>query len=310
MVCGFAVPTLPLKILTIVGCPALAGADRVRAVPQAHVLQVVRDRAHLQAARCAAAPRSTPPTRDTAGTTLGGKELAVPPPPGVGQVRWITARFGPDELAVLMHLDRGTITCTIEIEGPGVGSRDAEDQEALVDRYGTLLRHVANGDGFVTRLQMLARTLPADPDAHAKDVARRGDPNSPAWIRDSYAQLLSMVSTSSEQHRTYLTACMAYTRELATEARVMCRRHRPGPRHLRHHGARADRHLRPARRRRHKGAQAAGRARARLAGALDVRPRTPDRPHRRDGRARRVAGRVRRRRAAVPARQDPRVAHG
>jgi len=39
---------------------------------------------------------------------------------------------------------------------PGVGLRDSEDQEALVDRFGTLLKHVANGDGFVTRIQMLA----------------------------------------------------------------------------------------------------------------------------------------------------------
>jgi len=220
MVCGFAVPTLPLKILTIIGCPAAAGAivfAPYRKRTYYKWFEIERSYKRILRSRTAFYTSDT----DTAGTTLGGKELAVPAPPGVGQVRWITARFGVEELAVLMHLDRGTITCTIEIEGPGVGSRDAEDQEALVDRYGTLLRHVANGDGFVTRLQMLARTLPADPDAHAKDVARRGDPNSPGWIRDSYAQLLSMVSTSSEQHRTYLTACMAYTRELATEARVM-----------------------------------------------------------------------------------------
>ncbi len=220
MVCGFAVPTLPPKILTIIGCPAAAGAivfAPYRKRTYYKWFEIERSYKRILRSRTAFYTSDT----DTAGTTLGGKELAVPAPPGVGQVRWITARFGVEELAVLMHLDRGTITCTIEIEGPGVGSRDAEDQEALVDRYGTLLRHVANGDGFVTRLQMLARTLPADPDAHAKDVARRGDPNSPGWIRDSYAQLLSMVSTSSEQHRTYLTACMAYTRELATEARVM-----------------------------------------------------------------------------------------
>ena len=119
---------------------------------------------------------------------------------------------------MLLHVDRRTVTAAIEIEGPGVGLRDSEDQEALVDRFGTLLKHVANGDGFVTRIQMLARTLPADPDAHAKDVAQRGDPDSPHWLQDSYDQLQSMVSTSSEQHRAYLVACMHYTRELAAEA--------------------------------------------------------------------------------------------
>src|SRR5919109_5155650 len=70
---------------------------------------------------------------------------------------------------------------------------------------------------------MLARTLPADPDAHAKDVAVRGDDKALPWLQDSYDQLQSMVSTSSEQHRAYLVACMHYTRELATEATTMAR---------------------------------------------------------------------------------------
>ena len=160
-----------------------------------------------------------------AGTRLDGREVEIGPPPGIGRIRWLAAPFGPDEVAVLMHLNRRTVTAAIEIEGPGVGLRDSEDQESLVERFGTLLKHVANGDGFVTRLQILARTLPADPDAHAKDVARRGDPGSPAWLQDSYDQLQAMVSTSSEQHRAYLVACMPYTRDLAAEAQVMGRDH-------------------------------------------------------------------------------------
>jgi hypothetical protein len=160
-----------------------------------------------------------------AGTRLDGEEVEIGPPPGIGRIRWLAAPFGPDEVAVLMHLNRRTVTAAIEIEGPGVGLRDSEDQESLVERFGTLLKHVANGDGFVTRLQILARTLPADPDAHAKDVARRGDPDSPPWLQDSYDQLQAMVSTSSEQHRAYLVACMPYTRDLAAEAQVMGRDH-------------------------------------------------------------------------------------
>lgn len=124
---------------------------------------------------------------------------------------------------MLLHIDRRTVTAAIEIEGPGVGLRDSEDQEALVERFGTLLKHVANGDGYVTRLQMLARTLPADPDAHAKDVSLRGDPQAESWLKDSYEQLQSMVSTSSEQHRAYLVACMHFTRELAAEGHALAR---------------------------------------------------------------------------------------
>ena len=143
-----------------------------------HVLQVVRDQPQLQAHP---APRHRLPLRAPSrpAPALDGREVEVGPPPGIGRINWLAAPFGPDEIAVLLHADRRTVTAAIEIEGPGVGLRDSEDQEALVDRFGTLLKHVANGDGFVTRLQMLARTLPADPDAHAKDVAAARRPAAP-----------------------------------------------------------------------------------------------------------------------------------
>jgi hypothetical protein len=70
---------------------------------------------------------------------------------------------------------------------------------------------------------MLARTLPADPDAHAKDVAIRGDVGADDWLKESYDQLQSMVSTSSEQHRAYLVACMHHSRELAAEGHAIAR---------------------------------------------------------------------------------------
>lgn len=186
---------------------------------------MVRDQPQLQAqpAQRHDVPQQRPGGRYASGRQGGRDRAAARHRPD------LLARgpFGPDEIAVLLHADRRTVTAAIEIEGPGVGLRDSEDQEALVDRFGTLLKHVANGDGFVTRLQMLARTLPADPDAHAKDVSQRGDEKAPAWLQQSYDQLQSMVSTSSEQHRAYLVACMHYNRELAAEAQAMARAARP-----------------------------------------------------------------------------------
>ena len=221
MVWGLAITILPLRIAGLIGFPLMAFAAvflpyRGRTFYRWFEI----NRSYRRALRRGAVYRSAAPE---AGTRLDGREVEVGPPPGIGQVNWMAAPFGPDEIAVLLHLDRRTVTAAIEIEGPGVGLRDSEDQEALVERFGTLLKHVANGDGFVTRLQMLARTLPADPDAHAKDVTQRGDGNSPAWLRGSYDQLQSMVSTSSEQHRAYLVACMHYTRDLAAEANAMAK---------------------------------------------------------------------------------------
>ncbi|MEU8539202.1 SCO6880 family protein [Streptomyces sp. NPDC048717] len=232
MMSGLLVPLLPLRIGLLSGFPVLALAAVY--VPYKHrtfYKWFEINRSYKRTLKRGSAYRST---ATEAGTRLDGREVEIGPPPGIGGVSWLTAPFGPDEIAVLLHADRRTVTAAIEIEGPGVGLRDSEDQEALVDRFGTLLKHVANGDGFVTRLQMLARTLPADPDAHAKDVAQRGDHQAPAWLQESYDQLQSMVSTSSEQHRAYLVACMHYTRELAAEANAMARatRHASGARRL------------------------------------------------------------------------------
>ncbi|GAA1901382.1 SCO6880 family protein [Streptantibioticus ferralitis] len=221
MVWGLAITILPLRIAGLVGFPVLAFAAvfmpyRGRTFYRWFEI----NRTYRRTLRSSAVYRSA---ASEAGISLDGREVEIGPPPGIGQISWLAAPFGPDEIAVLLHLDRRTVTAAIEIEGPGVGLRDSEDQEALVERFGTLLKHVANGDGFVTRLQMLARTLPADPDAHAKDVAQRGDNNAPAWLQTSYDQLQSMVSTSSEQHRAYLVACMHYTRDLAAEAHAMAK---------------------------------------------------------------------------------------
>ncbi|MFD6417430.1 SCO6880 family protein [Streptomyces sp. NPDC060194] len=225
MMCGLLVPQLTLRIVLLMGFPLIALAAVY--VPYRHrtfYKWFEINRSYKRSLRSGTAYRSS---AMEAGTRADGKETEVVPPPGIGRINWLAAPFGPDEIAVLLHADRRTVTAAIEIEGPGVGLRDSEDQEALVDRFGTLLKHVANGDGFVSRLQILARTLPADPDAHAKDVAQRGDTKSPAWLQDSYDQLQSMVSTSSEQHRAYLVACMHFTRELSAEAQTMARAARP-----------------------------------------------------------------------------------
>lgn len=228
MMSGLIIPQLMLRIIGLAGFPLLAlSAVYMPYNGRSFYKWFEINRTFRRTLRRGATYRSSAPE---AGITLDGREVQIGPPPGVGRVNWVATAFGPDEIAVLLHPDRGTITAAIEIEGPGVGLRDSEDQEALVERFGTLLKHVANGDGYVTRLQMLARTLPADPDAHANDVRERGDTKAPEWIRDSYEQLLSMVSTSSEQHRAYLVACMVHSRELGNEAQSIARAARAGRR--------------------------------------------------------------------------------
>lgn len=227
MMSGLLIPMLTFRIVGLVGFPMLAlSAVYMPYRGRTFYRWFEVSRSFRRTLRRGARYRSGAPE---AGVTLDGREIEIGTPPGVGRVKWLAAAFGPDEIAVLLHPDRRAITAAIEIEGPGVGLRDSEDQEALVERFGTLLKHVANGDGHVTRLQMLARTLPADPDAHANDVRERGDTAAPGWIQDSYDQLQSMVSTSSEQHRAYLVACMVHSRELGHEAQTVAKAARTAP---------------------------------------------------------------------------------
>ena len=184
MMWGILVPVLALRLLGLLFFPLVAFAIVYMPYRKRTFYRWAEiNRTYRRTVRSSAAAWRS--DVHEAGTRLDGREVEIGPPPGIGRIRWLAAPFGPDEVAVLMHLNRRTVTAAIEIEGPGVGLRDSEDQEALVERFGTLLKHVANGDGFVTRLQVLARTLPADPDAHAKDVARRGDPDAPPWLMDS-----------------------------------------------------------------------------------------------------------------------------
>lgn len=221
MMSGLVIPVLSLRIPALIGFPVIAlAAIYVPYKGRTFYKWFEIRRSFKRMLRNSTTYRSE---AAEAGIRMDGREVEIGPPPGVGRINWLAAPFGPDEIAVLLHADRRTVTAAIEIEGPGVGLRDSEDQEALVDRFGTLLKHVANGDGYVSRLQMLARTLPADPDAHAKDVSQRGDERSAEWLRKSYDQLQSMVSTSSEQHRAYLVACMHYGRELAAEGATIAK---------------------------------------------------------------------------------------
>lgn len=225
MMCGLLVPVLSLRIVLLMGFPLVAlAAVYVPYKRRTFYKWFEINRSYKRTLRQGTTYRSSVMEAYTPRRRPRGRDR---PAPGIGRINWLAALFGPDEIAVLLHADRRTVTAAIEIEGPGVGLRDSEDQEALVDRFGTLLKHVANGDGFVTRIQMLARTLPADPDAHAKDVAMRGEEKALPWLQTSYDQLQSMVSTSSEQHRAYLVACMHFNRELAAEAQAMARAARP-----------------------------------------------------------------------------------
>ena len=100
MVCGFAVPTLPLKILTIIGCPVLAGAAvfapyrkrtyyRWFEIDRAY-RRMVRNRtafygSNADAPSCSARPNPTPSSAAT------GRPASSPSSPSAACSRWSPA---------------------------------------------------------------------------------------------------------------------------------------------------------------------------------------------------------------------------
>lgn len=155
-----------------------------------------------------------------AGVLLDGGEIEVDPPAAVGRLKWLAVPYRGDQLAVVVQQDDGGISVVLEVEGPGVGLYDAAEQEASTSRWGGVLRDLANADGFISRISLVERTLPADPEAHSRYVEERGDDTCPEELQSSYADLQSRITTVTEQHRNYLVLRLGGDRLLARAIRL------------------------------------------------------------------------------------------
>ena len=149
-----------------------------------------------------------------------GVECDVHPPEAVGALRWLAQPFGGAELAILARLEDGSLTSVLEIEGPGVGLFDGPDQEGMVARWGAVLRDLANSEGFVSRIELLERCMPVDPQAHDRYVAEFDALAVPEQLRLSYDELHDQVGAVSEQHRNFLVVRMSGDRALAKASKL------------------------------------------------------------------------------------------
>src|SRR4051794_22909445 len=155
-----------------------------------------------------------------AGFRLEGGEVDVEPPRGVGRLKWLAVPYRSGHLGVVAQQDDRGVVVVLEIEGPGVGLYDAVEQEASTARWGAVLRDQANAAGFVSRICLLERTLPADPDAHASYLESRGDGSCPGELRASYEELQGRISTVTEQHRNYLVLRLGGDRLMSKAVRL------------------------------------------------------------------------------------------
>lgn len=161
--------------------------------------------------------RSTAPL---AGRRRDGTPEPIAQPVGVPEaLEWITARTSYGDIAALLQPTEAMFVACIEVEAAkNFGGLDGADKEALIGAYEYLLRETAESGGRIQYVQWLARLLPTDPNAHAHDAAARRDPSAPAWLNDSYNQLLDAVAVYAEDRRLFLVLGIPYTQELAAEA--------------------------------------------------------------------------------------------
>ncbi|MFI1203473.1 SCO6880 family protein [Streptomyces sp. NPDC020883] len=155
-----------------------------------------------------------------AGRTLAGRPVPVETPVGVpALMEWFRARTGYGDVAVLLQPSEGMFTAVIEVEGQkNFGGLDTADQESLISAWEMLLRQTADAGGRISRLQWIARIVPVDPNAHARDAQERRDPQAAGWLHDSYEQLFQRVAISAEDRRLFLVVGIRYSQELAAEA--------------------------------------------------------------------------------------------
>lgn len=162
----------------------------------------------------------TSPAREAGIVIDSGVEVDVAPPAPVGRLKWLAQPYGGAELAVLAQLDNGSLTAVLEIEGPGVGLFDGPDQEGMVSRWGAVLRDLANSEGFVSRVGLIERCVPADPEAHSRYVSEFDGVRVPEQLKTSYDELHARVGAVSEQHRNYVVVRMSGDRALAKAAKL------------------------------------------------------------------------------------------
>lgn len=148
-----------------------------------------------------------------------GVPVDVPAPAVVGRLLWLNSQSRYGDLAVVVQRD-GALSACLEIEGPGVGLADSGEQEACGQRWGTLLRDLANADGLVRRVSLLERCLPTDAEAHQRYIERFGWVPAPPALADSYDELHRRVGSVSEQHRNFLVLRIPASRALQRAVRL------------------------------------------------------------------------------------------
>jgi hypothetical protein len=141
-----------------------------------------------------------------------GRERRRPIPPravpdGVGQVRVLTFEAGAGPLAVMHHTNANTpdyLSAVMEVDGLSGGLREEWEYDQAATRFGKLCAALAKESSLVRGLQLFNRVVPLDSAEHERWIARKVPSGVPEVLKSSYAQLIRMTASVSEQHRNFI----------------------------------------------------------------------------------------------------------
>ncbi|MFC1403216.1 MULTISPECIES: SCO6880 family protein [Streptacidiphilus] len=160
-----------------------------------------------------------------AGTRADGTQpdSALTTPEGLPGMTWVPVTVRGHKAAVVLQPAAGCVTATLEVASPGLGGKEPSQQVIALERWRELLDAFGNSEEHpVKRIQVLARQIKSDPQAHRRYLAQRDESaataGAPQWLRDSYSALADAVSTSAEEHRYYVTMHAKFTRDLAADS--------------------------------------------------------------------------------------------
>ena len=128
-------------------------------------------------------------------------------PDGVGQVRVLTHEAGTGPLAIMHHTNANTphyLSAVMEIDGLSGGLREEWEYDQAAAWFGKLCAALAKESSLVRGLQLINRVVPLDSADHERWIAGRVPDGVPEVLKGSYAQLIRMTASVSEQHRNFI----------------------------------------------------------------------------------------------------------
>jgi hypothetical protein len=107
-------------------------------------------------------------------------------------------------IAVVKDARRATFTAVLQVRGSQFALLESGDQQQRVDAWGELLAGLTTGQGRISRIQWLERTLPDSGDQLQRHWRVRGH-HDDSWAAEAYQEVIDQAGPVAQRHETFLS---------------------------------------------------------------------------------------------------------